>query len=279
MSELDRAQHEVDELLKRRLSINPGLESVERHKDYKATKKRLTKALKAQTAALLKDGVLADIDAALGAVQKADRVDSESDELEIYDAIAKKLKPLPKDDYDAFADFLILVFMMGGQDFLNKHNIPYTFDLTNQGIRAGITSHTDLVLKGIDKTTTEWIAKQIKDLRAAGKSNADIANAIKDRVPETYANRSDRIVRTETTRMVGVAEQETAVRNGASHKEWVTVSDGAVCPICEKNEQVGQIGIEQSFPSGDLHEPAHPNCRCLVEYHFAPFMGTIWHGQ
>lgn len=282
MSALDRAQDEIESLVKRQLKINPGLEAVERHSAYSETRDAFAEAMKQQVYAVLRSNLFEDISTALGAVNvtvKADRISSESDYFEIQDAVRKNLNDSVDKIGQTLTDFLILVFNMGGQDFLNKHNIPVTFELKNVEILKGIEATSKLVLSGVDETTTSWIADQIMAGRDAGLSNADISSNIRDSVPPTYEGRADRIVRTETARMVGHSEQQTATKNGASHKDWVTVADGAVCEDCMMNEDAGTIGLESIFPSGDSQEPAHPNCRCLVEYHFTPFQGSIWSGQ
>ena len=279
MSALDRAQDEVEALIKARLKINPGLEAVERRKEYGHTRDLLAEAMKKQVYEVLRSNLFEDIHAAIGSAQKADRITSESDDLEVEDAVRKHLKKVADQIGQEMTDFLILVFNMGGQDFLNKHNIPATFDLTSEEIVDGIKQVSKLVLAGVDDTTAQWVADQIKAGRADGLSNADIASNIRDAVPDTYEGRAERIVRTETARMVGSSENMAATNNGASHKYWVTVGDGAVCQICQDNEDAGTIGLSESFPSGDDQEPAHPNCRCLVEYQFTPFMGTSWAGS
>lgn len=277
MTQLDRAHDELLDLAKKRLKINPGLESVLATKNVQTMGEEFNSEMRIQVYQLLRSGLFDDIDAAIGKAEQ--RVYSESDELEIQDAVVKNMKPLEDKLGEAFADFLIIIFNLGGQDFLNRSNIPATFKLTNQQVIAAVRQGAKLKLSGVDETTAKWVKDQIVSGKKSGLSNAQIADTIRDAVPETYKGRADRIVRTETSQMVGESEHITADRNGASHKEWVTVSDGEVCDLCEDNEMAGQIGIDQKFPSGDLYEPAHPNCRCLVEYVFTPFMGSIWHGQ
>lgn len=286
MSELEQAHNHLNNLIKAKLKINPGLESVERRKEYKQMIADFHSAFTSQIGKLLKSDLFSQIDNAIHPVEKADdkkRILTESDYLEIFDAVAYNMPPLGLQHNekfnDAFADFLILVFMLGGQDFLNKQNIPATFILKNQQIINSINNGATRSIKGIDGTTQKWVTDQIFKGRENGLSNKEVADIIREKVPETFTGRSEAIVRTETSAMVGEAEHTTAVKNGASHKEWVTVGDGTVCELCEGNEAQGQIGIDTPFASGDLMEPAHPNCRCLVEYHFTPFQGTIWSGQ
>lgn len=280
MRKLDEQQQELESLIKRRLNINPGLETVTRRKEYKSMMGKLSRAMREQVIDLLDSGILEDVDAMLGPIGKAaTRIHDEDDDLDIEDAIRRKIKPIDSKASDAFVDFLILIFNLGGQDFLNKHNIPVTFNLTNEGIKSGIKTKALGSIKGIDDTTAKWVKDQIAAGRKNGLLNSEIGDKIKEKVPETYAGRSERIVRTESSDMVGRSEHETANRNGASHKDWVVVPDNSVCEICLQNEAAGTIGINQAFPSGDMREPAHPNCRCLVEYQFTPFMGSIWSGQ
>ena len=281
MSELDRVQANLNTLIKRRLKINAGLEAVEKHPEYSAMIHKFKSAMSEQVHDLLSSDLFKEIDGALGAVKKAqERIDSESDYLEIQDAVANNIKPLITHKVaDAFTNFMILIFNLGGQDFLNKQNIPATFELTNGEITTQVKTKSLARIKGLDDTTQKWVTDQISIGRSSGLSNADIADNIRIAIPDTYAARAERIVRTETSNMVGESEHTTATRNGASNKEWVVVDDGGVCPICENNEKAGMIGVDGMFPSGDMFEPAHPNCRCVVEYVFTPFQGTIWHGQ
>ena len=46
-------------------------------------------------------------------------------------------------------------------------------------------------------------------------------------------------------------------------KIWVCDSDP--CPICEENQDAGEIEVEDDFPSGDDAETAHPSCLCHTE--------------
>jgi hypothetical protein len=48
--------------------------------------------------------------------------------------------------------------------------------------------------------------------------------------------------------------------------EWVAVGgvDDAPCPDCEDNGLSGPQRSGEEFPTGHLHPPAHPGCRCLL---------------
>jgi DivIVA domain-containing protein len=45
--------------------------------------------------------------------------------------------------------------------------------------------------------------------------------------------------------------------------QWL-VDDGGHCPDCDDNALAGPTAKGQPFPTGQLHPPAHPGCRCLL---------------
>ena len=58
-----------------------------------------------------------------------------------------------------------------------------------------------------------------------------------------------------------------AASSGSSTQlEWVAVSDSgdAPCPDCEDNGLTGSLAPGEEFPTGHVHPPAHPGCRCLL---------------
>jgi hypothetical protein len=49
----------------------------------------------------------------------------------------------------------------------------------------------------------------------------------------------------------------------AATLQWVVDDDGH-CPDCDDNALAGPTPKGQAFPTGQLHPPAHPGCRCLL---------------
>jgi DivIVA domain-containing protein len=45
---------------------------------------------------------------------------------------------------------------------------------------------------------------------------------------------------------------------------WVVDDDGLPCPDCDDNALAGSLAAGETFPTGHLHPPAHPGCRCLL---------------
>lgn len=76
-----------------------------------------------------------------------------------------------------------------------------------------------------------------------------------------------------TTRSLAIARTEIAEAQeaggmvymkaaGVPKKKWSGPAD--CCGLCQSNVEAGAIGIEEEFPSGHQHGPAHPNDRCRV---------------
>ncbi|MHB8669346.1 MAG: DivIVA domain-containing protein [Acidimicrobiales bacterium] len=45
---------------------------------------------------------------------------------------------------------------------------------------------------------------------------------------------------------------------------WVVDDEGGACPDCDDNALAGPTAKGQTFPTGQLHPPAHVGCRCLL---------------
>ena len=45
--------------------------------------------------------------------------------------------------------------------------------------------------------------------------------------------------------------------------QWLVDDDGH-CPDCDDNALAGPTVKGEPFPTGQLHPPAHPGCRCLL---------------
>jgi len=45
---------------------------------------------------------------------------------------------------------------------------------------------------------------------------------------------------------------------------WVVDDEGQSCPDCDDNSLAGPQPVGEAFPTGQLHPPVHPGCRCLL---------------
>lgn len=91
-----------------------------------------------------------------------------------------------------------------------------------------------------------------------------------DTLRESYGfsdARASAIARTEFNKANGEGALAGYRANGIKLKVWLTSGDANVSDDCAANEDQGPIPIEEEFQSGDLTDPAHPNCRCSVSAH------------
>jgi len=116
----------------------------------------------------------------------------------------------------------------------------------------------------LDATTIDGIISIMSESKLDGQTNAQIGQTLKDRFDEISSARAEMITRTESANALGSANHAAAVENGAGTKLWVAAG-GASDELCLGNVDDGEIPINQPFSSGDMYEPAHPNCECYTE--------------
>lgn len=134
--------------------------------------------------------------------------------------------------------------------------------------------HAAEAVTQINDTTRKEIARIVSDGVKSGSSYNDIAKAIKDKfeefaVPMPQKHVSNRAVLVAVTELanaycegnaqVGNYLQDNGVK---MMKAWQTLEDDRVSDGCKENERVGWIPINKEFPSGHMHPPRFPGCRC-----------------
>jgi hypothetical protein len=267
--------------------INPVLWGIERHQKYREARNELERALLNQATEILRSQILKEIDEKIQVNENT--IWTEAHEKQIRDIVGKHFRGLKEFiSLPLLREFYLWLANKGGQSFIDKIRlrefkkvdiIGATFDLRDTALIAELMNGVDLLIEGLDDTTEEWLIQQFIKGKQEGLSSYDIANLIREKIPETYAYRADTIVATETANIVNRMEFETAKRNEATAKRWTTAGLN-ICESCIANEQAGWIGIDASFPSGHLRPPAHPNCKCLLEYEIPPYIsGYGWRGE
>jgi SPP1 gp7 family putative phage head morphogenesis protein len=126
-------------------------------------------------------------------------------------------------------------------------------------------------IKGISDTNLSRIGTVLADGLAIGADSRSVARelmALGISGIMDDAKRAMTIAVTETSRAVGAATLARYEEMGLRLYEWITVEGEGVCEACDENAMAGPVALGDEFPSGDLHEPAHPNCRCKM----APFI-------
>lgn len=116
----------------------------------------------------------------------------------------------------------------------------------------------------IDEGTREMLRSNVTDAIAEGWSNNRLAEAILDGAAFSE-DRAEMIARTETA-MADVQGNMAAYRESGivTGKIWITAGDDLVSEDCALNGEAGEVGLNDSFPSGASEPPDHPNCRCDV---------------
>ena len=134
--------------------------------------------------------------------------------------------------------------------------------------------HAAEAVTQINDTTRKEIARIVCDGVKSGASYNDIAKEIKNKfeefaVPMPQKHVSNRAVLVAVTELanaycegnaqVGNYLQDNGVK---MMKAWQTLEDDRVSDGCKENERVGWIPINKEFPSGHMHPPRFPGCRC-----------------
>jgi DivIVA domain-containing protein len=123
----------------------------------------------------------------------------------------------------------------------------------------------DSVVTGVAERLAGSITALLRRKLADSGSDGD-EGAAADRIGAAYREwRGERVERT-----VGDAALE-AFCSGVLSRigpdtelRWVVGGSEPPCADCDDNALAGAIGAGQGFPTGHLHPPAHPGCRCLV---------------
>lgn len=118
--------------------------------------------------------------------------------------------------------------------------------------------------KGLINTTRERVRQSITTSLQMGETDHEAALRLENVIDDEA--RALMIARTESVHAYGEGKLLYAQNTGATGKEWVTSFDP--CPICESNALQGIIPMDQDFDSGDPVQPAHPDCKCDVNFYY-----------
>jgi len=119
---------------------------------------------------------------------------------------------------------------------------------------------------GLDAPRAEKLQKYRDELIADGLSQAQIDAKVEAYRDDLIRDRADTIAQNEMGKAIEGGMFENAKTGGATHKVWIPVFAGNVCPDCLANADEGPIPIDQQFSSGDDFGQSHPNCHCTVSY-------------
>lgn len=146
--------------------------------------------------------------------------------------------------------------------------------LPNLRARAYAKKHAAEAVTQINDVTRKEIARIVSDGVKSGASYDDIAKAIKSKfeefaVPSPQKHIPNRAVLVAVTELANAYCEGNAQvgdylqSNGVKMmKAWQTLEDDRVSDGCKENEKAGWIPIDKEFPSGHMHPPRFPGCRC-----------------
>jgi len=157
-------------------------------------------------------------------------------------------------------EFLMWATERGGQSTLNKLNSDKTFELEDKTIIKQINKRAKKVIKMVDKTTQDWIARTIEEGLNNNLTSFEIAKLLGNEAKRQAKIRADKIAENEAVLAMGEIEEEIFKRNNIKKKKWISSRDEITCPVCLANEEAGAIPVGDPFPSGHLNIPAHIAC-------------------
>jgi hypothetical protein len=134
-------------------------------------------------------------------------------------------------------------------------------------LQAIADDHLGILADYLDETTAANVVDMMQESLALGESDELAAKRLKRYIDDP--KRAELVAQTEMPRTYGLGEQAFAKANGASSKTWEALpgADGGGSGPCTDND--GEtVGIDDEFPSGHQHNPAHPRCRCHVYYDY-----------
>lgn len=120
--------------------------------------------------------------------------------------------------------------------------------------------YSSQLVTGINSTTRDRIQQSISTSLSLGEDQSAAAERIGSIINDP--SRAEVIARTEAVNSYNKGLMSFAGESGATGKEW---QDVGAEDECADNSSEGQIGIDDSFDSGDDAPPAHPNCRCGMQ--------------
>lgn len=134
-------------------------------------------------------------------------------------------------------------------------------DADGSGLRD-LLDQAQVTIKSIAQSRLDDLGFRLAVGAARGDSADTIAGDIRDLLTAPW--RAEMVASTELSRAVSAAAVDGYQRRGYRETEWLTAEDDRVCLLCDGNEAHGPVRIGEPFPSGAIHPPAHPRCRCAV---------------
>ncbi len=174
------------------------------------------------------------------------------------------------DQLEVFASgHLSTIYISGQAEMITwgktKAGIPIAYEgpPISQAVDWAAKRGAQLVTE-MDDTTKARLARVIADGIENKRGIPGLSREIRSTFDDMSKFRSQLIARTETANALSNASLDNMEDMGIDGKEWVTAGDSDVSDECLANEAQGMIPRDESFTSGVMAPPQHPNCRCTV---------------
>jgi len=139
--------------------------------------------------------------------------------------------------------------------------------LVNEAAADWARDYSYRLVTDLNRTSQRTLQKLIPQYFENQWTQGQLRDAL---TPSFGEKRAKTIARTEVTRAASEGEQAAALdleRQGIKMQPvWQTLNDELVCPICGplNDKKIGVDTVDGVVI--DFYPPAHPNCRCAVEY-------------
>lgn len=201
------------------------------------------------------------------------------------EAVARELTERFKALESDVIEILLLAHTIIGKGAVKDFGIEW--ESVSQALERTKGAYEELLSNLVKGSLTYWtgeIAKTAVEAVKTGLPISDVARRLEAEIADLTHKRATLIARTETARLYGITSLAAFEGSGYKRVRWVTAAGSPIasksppCPICLDNEAKGWVGIDEEFPSGHRHPPAHPNCRCDIipdVFSFEPKAPTI----
>jgi hypothetical protein len=140
-----------------------------------------------------------------------------------------------------------------------------------QSIQAAADEHIKQLAEYLDSTTAKKVVQSIQESVALGENQQLAMKRLMDNIGDLSGERALMIAQTESVRAFAIGNNNFAKGNNALSKTWEALpgadADSSTTPCLDNDGTT--VDILDSFPSGDEMNPAHPRCRCKVNYNYA----------